>query len=107
MEYIMLNTVSKGVRAMDKSKTEQKLNVVFYTDDRGIMWQELLERPDKGVFKVKDGAIGYMLLNTKGKYSLKYNLNGIYGYTIMRGTDILEDNIWSYKQAQHILNTIN
>lgn len=52
--------------------------------------------------KVKDGKITYKLIQQINGYKIKYNTNGVYGFTIFRGNTSLEDRIWSLQQAFEI-----
>lgn len=78
----------------------RKGDVIFYAHRQtGKLYQSL---GGAEPFSVRDGSITYKTLTRVGKYHVKYNNNGVYGYAVADGLVILEGNIWSYAQAVQI-----
>lgn len=76
--------------------TEKKGDITFYKNEQGKLFQQI---QDGEIFPVKDGKMGYKLLQSMGKYSLRYNLNGVYGFSIFKGSTPLEDRFWTIQDA--------
>lgn len=78
---------------------ETKGIVSFYKDKKGNLFQKLgCLKP----FKVKDGKMTYkQIMNVRG-LNIKYNNNGIQGFSIWKGKTNLEDNIWTTDEAEKI-----
>ena len=82
---------------------EQKGDVKFYENEKGILFQQL-QGGDGDIFKCKDGKIVYRPIKQVNNYAIKYNTNGCYGYTIFRSKTALEDRIWTLQDAERIAN---
>lgn len=76
-------------------------DVTFCEDVNGNLFQQIAGGK---VFPVKDGKISYKTIFTKGKYTVKYNLNGVYGFSIWLNGRNLEDRFWSLVDAQKAVN---
>ena len=84
--------------------TEKKGDITFYENEKGKMFQQI---KNGEVFPVKDGKIAYKHIQSMGKYSLKYNTNGVYGFTVFKGTMLLEDRFWFMEEAVSCLKRFN
>lgn len=78
---------------------ETKGDIKFYSNEKGILYQKIDN--DKPI-KVKNGDMTYKRISNVNGYTIVYNLNGIHGFAIKKGKNILEDNLWSLKQAEEI-----
>ena len=79
---------------------EIKGEVKFYENEKGKLFQEV----NGELLKVKDGRIAYRDIKKLPLYLIKYNLNGVHGFSIFKGSKLLEDNIWSLEEAISIAN---
>ena len=80
---------------------EQKGDVRFYEDiDTGMQYQYV---SIIGLTPIVDGEIKYETIKTFGDISIRYNLNGCYGYSIWSGNRCLEDNYWNIEQAEDVV----
>lgn len=77
---------------------ETKGDVQFYEDESGKLFQKLGSEP---IEEVVNGDIVYRQIEKLDNYSIEYNLNGVYGYSIVsNSTGVrLEDRIWSLDNA--------
>ncbi len=82
---------------------ELKGDVTFYSNANGSLFQQL--GADK-IFKVKDGKITYRIINIKFGFIIKYQNNGTNGFSIFKGKRLLEDNIWTYAEAERIAKSM-
>lgn len=71
---------------------EQKGDIKFYEDTN--TQREYQQLPITGLIPVIDGEMRYQIIKTYGDISIRYNLNGCYGYSIWSGEKCLEDNFW-------------
>lgn len=78
---------------------ETKGQVKFYEDLNGEQYQELLDFDT--TLKVIDGDMKYKIVLSSKLHPIvvKYNLNGVYGYSIWKDDKCLEDRFWSVKEA--------
>ena len=76
--------------------TEKKGDITFYKDEEGKLFQQY---KTGDIFPVREGEIVYKTLKTLGDFSLKYNLNGLYGFAIFKGDELFEKNYWTAKYA--------
>jgi len=82
---------------------ETKGDVRFYEDEKERMFQQIGEGE---VFKVKNGQMAYEEVKQVNNYSIKYDLHGVYGFSVCQGKKILEDNIWTLAEAEQIANEL-
>ncbi|MGU8835832.1 hypothetical protein ACSW8S_16015 (plasmid) [Clostridium perfringens] len=75
---------------------ERKGNVKFYRKGRKF-YQNI---GDGEIIPLKDGDIRYKKIKTVNGYTIKYNLNGVYGFSLWKGTRNLEDRFWSIEEAE-------
>ena len=80
---------------------ETKGEVKFIEDEKGKLYQQIGEGD---LLKVKNGAMTYKRIKTVNKYIIKYNLNGVHGFSVWRSSTNLEDGIWSFSEAERIAN---
>lgn len=78
---------------------EIKGDVAFYKNEKGKLYQQVCFSP---LYPVRDGKITYKAIRTINKNTIKYNNNGVHGFSIFRGGKIMEDNIWVYSDAERI-----
>lgn len=76
--------------------TEKKGDITFYENERGKLFQQI---QDGDIFPVKDGKMSYKLIQSMGQYSVKYNLNGVHGFSVFKGSTSLEDRFWNVQDA--------
>lgn len=79
---------------------ETKGDITFYADSKGKLFQQIgCDEP----FPVKDGKMQYRLISTKNGCQIKYNTNGVYGFSIFnkRG-NLMEDDIWKFSEAVRV-----
>lgn len=82
---------------------ESKGDVHFYKDADGNQYQQLGSNEP---FKVRDGKMTYKFIGTESGFDIKYNNNGVHGFAIFKGKKSLEDNIWTYAEAQRIAKSM-
>lgn len=82
---------------------EQRGEVIFQADNKGKLFQKI---GDGEPFKVKDGKIAYKRIKTVSGLDIKYNTNGVYGFSIWRGKTNLEDNFWTLADAERMAQNI-
>lgn len=82
---------------------EQRGEVVFQADSKGNLFQKI---GDGEPFKVRDGRISYKRIKTVSGLDIKYNTNGVYGFSIWRGKTNLEDNFWTLADAERMAQNI-
>lgn len=75
---------------------EKKGDVEFYEDMKGNLYQKL---GSDDIVKVKDGKMAYSIISKVNGYTIKYNKNGVYGFSIWKGSRCLEDNFWLYDEV--------
>jgi len=78
---------------------EIKGDIKFFKDEKGKLYQQI---GDGEVFRVKDGNITYKSIKKVNGYSIKYNNNGVYGFSVFKGRENLEDRIWTLAEAEQI-----
>jgi hypothetical protein len=82
---------------------ETKGDVKFWQDS----CQRMIQQIHNGEFLlVKDGDMEYKDIYKVGNYTIKYNLNGLYGYCIAKDNIILEDRYWNYKTVLKHVNSV-
>lgn len=82
---------------------ETKGDVCFLKDNKGKLFQKLAHGEP---YKVRDGKMTYKTLAQLGKYFIKYNNNGVHGFSVWKGTVCLEDNMWVYADADRLARTM-
>lgn len=55
---------------------------------------------------LRNGKIAYRTIKSFHGYTIKFNTNGIYGFSIWRGNNDLEDRLWSIKQCEEIIESL-
>jgi hypothetical protein len=84
---------------------ESKGDVTFWKDEEtGKLYQQLASGP---VFKVKDGKISYKQIAKENQIDIKYQNNGCNGFSLFKAGTLLEDNIWTFADAQRIAKSLN
>lgn len=78
---------------------ETKGDIKFFEDEKGKLYQQIGEGD---IFKVVNGSIKYKKIKNMNGYTIKYNTNGVYGFSIWKGNNNLEDRIWTIKEAERI-----
>lgn len=78
---------------------ETKGDVKFYKNENNKLYQQI---GDGDIFKCHDGAVTFKPIKQVNGHLIKYDNNGIYGFTIFRGKIALEDRIWSFAEAERI-----
>jgi len=78
---------------------ESKGDVTFYKNDSGKLYQQL---GSGDIFPVRDGKITYRPIQTINGNTIKYNTNGVHGFSIFKGKRIMEDGIWDFSNALRI-----
>ncbi len=92
-------SVDEIIKSNNLQLLETRGEVRFYKDFISNKEYQLVN----GEFiKVKDGKITYKYLKQVNGFIIKYNTNGLYGFTIFKGSTPLEDRIWSFKHAIEI-----
>lgn len=77
---------------------EEKGDISFYEDkETGRQYQKVSMI---GLIPVVDGDIQYQIVESFGNISIRYNLNGVYGYSIWYNEKCYEDNFWSLEQTR-------
>jgi hypothetical protein len=54
-------------------------------------------------FKLHNGNIRYKNIKSYKKHTIKFNLNGVSGFSIWKGKTCLEDRIWSISRCEEII----
>lgn len=75
---------------------ETKGDITFCEDEKGKLHQRIMMRP---IFPVTDGKMQYKHIQSIGHVDIKYNTNGVHGFTIFIGDSAVEDNIWKLNKA--------
>ena len=78
---------------------ETKGDIKFFKDEKGKLYQQI---GDGEIFKVKNGNITYKAIKKVNGYNIKYNVNGIYGFSVFKGKQNLEDRIWTLAEAEQV-----
>lgn len=73
---------------------EIKGEVVFSEDANGVKYQQL---GGNDPYKVKCGSTDYSDFTKIGRYDIKYNDNGLYGFALFDGDKCLEAGYWIYQ----------
>lgn len=83
---------------------EQKGVVQFLEDRGGRLFQKLgcLEP-----YRVKDGKMTYKNIMRVAGFDIKYNNNGVQGFSVWKGKTNLEDNIWTTDEAERIARELS
>ncbi len=82
---------------------EIKGDITFSRDSKGQPIQTIgTNQP----FKIKNGSLGYITLNTFKGVSLKYNTNGVHGFSLWKNGRCIEDNVWTLETANEIRRTL-
>ncbi|HEY4755802.1 MAG TPA: hypothetical protein VIH28_07105 [Ignavibacteriaceae bacterium] len=82
---------------------EKKGDVTFLADAKGRLFQQIGSNEP---FKVKEGKISYRHISTKNGIEIKYNTNGVWGFTLFKREKAMEDNIWTLAEAERISEEI-
>lgn len=78
---------------------ERKEDVTFY-EENGKLYQRI---KNGEIFPVKNGKIGYKKIKKIKNYIIKYNTNGIYGFSIWKNNVNLEDRYWSLSKVEKFI----
>jgi hypothetical protein len=82
------------------TNVEQKGDVVF--SKRGAFsYQKIL---NDAPIKVLDGKIKYKTIRKYKGYTIKYNLNGVYGFSVWKNNTCLEDGFWKIKEVKECID---
>ncbi len=73
-------------------------DVKFYEDEAGNLYQTI---NGGDPFKVVEGRMKYILVKHIGRYNIKYNTNGLHGYSVWQGKTCWGDNWWAYEYAEN------
>lgn len=84
-------------------KIEVKQDITFYKDDKEKIYQRI---KNGDIFKVKNGEISYKKIKQVNGYIIKYNTNGIYGFSIWKGNKNLEDRFWSLLEIEEVCKSM-
>lgn len=79
--------------------TEVKGDIKFLEDAKGKLFQQIGEGEP---FKVLNGSMKYRKIKTVKGRTIKYNSNGVHGFSIWNGKTNLEDRIWTLAEAERI-----
>ena len=82
---------------------ETKGDVCFFLNEKNKMFQQI---GSGEMLPVKDGKITYKPIKKVGLVEIKYQLNGMNGFSLFKGRTLLEDNIWSLERAEDIAKTL-
>lgn len=83
---------------------EEKGDVSFYEDkETGRQYQKVSRI---GLVPVVDGDMQYQIVESFGSISIRYNLNGVHGYSIWYNERCYEDNFWSLEQTREAVDEI-
>lgn len=83
--------------------------VKFYENEEGEQYQQLVDFDDE-IYKVANGKMQYLHIrdiDSDDNLEIKYNLNGIFGYSIWANGKCLEDDFWSYDEVLKVANTFS
>mgnify|MGYP000973390018 CR=1 FL=1 len=78
---------------------ERKGDVEFYEDSKGRLYQKI---GSSDIMKVKDGKMAFSIMGKVNGYTIKYNKNGVTGFSIWKGSVCLEDNFWNYNDVLQV-----
>ena len=79
---------------------EKKGDIEFYEDSKGTLYYRIGKND---ISKVKDGKIAYMIMGKVNGFIIKYEKNGVHGFSIWKGNVCLEDNLWVYDEVLNIV----
>jgi|AAFX01.1.fsa_nt_gi hypothetical protein len=82
---------------------EKKGDIIFCEDDKGKLHQRIMMRP---IFPVTNGKMQYKHIQSIGNVDIKYNTNGVHGFTIFVGNSAVEDNIWELSKAVEVAENL-
>lgn len=54
---------------------------------------------------LRNGKISYQTIKSIHGYTIKFNTNGIYGFSIWRGNNDLEDRFWSIARCEQVIKS--
>ncbi len=92
-------SVDEIIKSYNLQLVETRGKIRFYKD---LITNKEYQLVNGEFIKVKDGNITYRYLKQVNGFTIKYNTNGLYGFTIFKGSMPLEDGIWSFKHAIEI-----
>ena len=78
---------------------ETKGDVKFFKDEKGKQYQQI---NNGEIFKVKDGSITHKQIKQVNGCKIKYNTNGVYGFSVWVDNRCMEDGIWTLAEAERI-----
>lgn len=104
-----LNIENKEKKDMENKNSNLILlekigSVSFYEDIQSKKQYQQVE--GIGLIPVLDGKIEYQTVQTFGDISIKYNLNGCYGYSIWFRDKCHEDDYWLLEQVKKSINEL-
>lgn len=79
---------------------EKQGEVSFYEDKNEVQYQNV---PGIGLIPVLDGKMEYQLIEEFNNIQIKYNLNGVDGYSIWLEDTCYEDNFWSLNDIREAI----
>ncbi|MDD4779215.1 MAG: hypothetical protein PHT02_01235 [Tissierellia bacterium] len=97
-------TTEEIIKQYNLKLTETNGDIKFYENEKGNQYQQI---QDGEIFKVKDGSISYKAIKQINGCIIKYNTNGIYGFSVFKGGKNLEDRIWTLVEAERIAKELN
>lgn len=53
---------------------------------------------------LKNGKITYRTIKSFHGYTIKFNTNGVYGFSIWKGNNAMEDRLWSIKECENVID---
>ena len=80
---------------------EEKGDISFYEDKRTK--KQYQKVPCMGLVPVVDGDMQYQIVESFSNISIRYNLNGVHGYSIWGNEICYEDNFWSVEQTREVV----
>ncbi len=83
---------------------ETKGDVKFFEDEKGKQYQQIGEGE---IFKVKDGNITHKQIKQLNGCRIKYNTNGVYGFSVWINNRCMEDRMWTLAEAEEVTKEIN
>lgn len=83
--------------------TEIKGDIKFLENEKGKLFQQI---KDGEPFRVANGAMRHKPIKKVNGYQIKYNVNGVHGFSIWTGGRNLEDCIWTIAEAERIANEL-
>jgi len=83
---------------------EERGDATFYCDAKGNLFYKLGSEDLK---KVKNENITYRHISTVKGVKIKFENNGVHGFSLFRRGILMEDNIWTMVDAERIAKEIS